>query len=158
MAVGQDFGDGFIIGINNSQTGVVRAASDLGNAALSGTSSAIAAASAAKETEKLGEFFSEGLAVGMLSKQNLVAAAATQVAKAAVQASHQQLMATNPQPINFARGSSSGTAAAIGGGQHSQAPVVHVYIDGQEFRGMIKTEMADRDKQLRRAIAVQKRR
>jgi phage-related minor tail protein len=41
------------------------------------------------------------------------------------------------------------TEALMGGGGGTE---VHVYIDGQEFRGMVRTEIAERDRGIRRAV------
>ena len=160
MEVGQDFTDGFVIGIQNGTPQAAVAANDMASTSVDSARNALEATSPSRKMIQLGEWFSEGLATGIHNKQNLVVKAAADLAKAAVDASHAQLATLN---VTGTGGTQSGGAAnpntqnAAFSGQGG-CPTVHVFIDGQEFRGMIKTEVATHDKDLRRAIAVQKRR
>lgn len=162
---GQQVGEGFAKGIESKEGRVKEAAQKLAAAAASALAMAAMIASPSKITTEMGGYWAEGFALGMDAQHTRVARSARDLVMAAKKAADQQLASMAGQSGNGSVMSSNNVVAyspsttngPLGSGVNG-GPTVHVYIDGQEFKGIVRTELAGHDKALRRAVAVRRTR
>ena len=97
---GNDFGQGYVNGINAKQTEAYTAGYNLGLKALQGTKDAQRSQSPAKETIELGTYYGDGYVIGIDKKQKEARNSGIELAKAALNGTIQTIKRTKQIIIN----------------------------------------------------------
>ena len=100
VSKGNDFGQGYVNGINAKQTEAYQAGYNLGLQALKGTQDAQRSESPAKETIELGTYYGDGYVIGIDKKQKEARNSGIELAKAALNGTIQTIKRTKQIIIN----------------------------------------------------------